>query len=77
MAASTDYRNPKNKLRMLFLLEAWLEAPMFLLALVWLWLFGIELVRGPTPQQQILATIAGGLENRAIVKHLALFHDEP
>jgi predicted Zn-dependent protease len=39
-------------IRSLYRLEAWLEAPMFLLALAWLWLFVTELVRGLTPDEQ-------------------------
>ena len=42
--------------RLLLRLEAELEAPMFLLALVWLWLFVDELVSGLTLWEQGLVT---------------------
>ena len=41
----------RTKYRWLYRLEAWLEAPMFILGLVWLWLLIKELVSGLTPTQ--------------------------
>ncbi|MCW8193798.1 hypothetical protein F6455_03230 [Proteobacteria bacterium 005FR1] len=54
---SGDNRSARGKLRLLYRLEASLEAPMFVLALVWLWLFVVELTAGLTPLQQRIGTV--------------------
>lgn len=55
MAGETA-RRERGNLRLLYRLEASLEAPMFLLAVVWLWLFAVELFSGLTPFQQRMGT---------------------
>ncbi|HEV7350393.1 hypothetical protein [Telluribacter sp.] len=48
--------NPKqrSRYRILYQLESWLEGPMFILALVWLWLFGKELLGSLSPLEEKL-----------------------
>jgi hypothetical protein len=55
-STSKNTRVAHQNLRLLYRLEATLEAPMFLLALVWLWLFAVELTTGLTPVQQRIGT---------------------
>lgn len=55
MASNTE-RREREKLRLLYRLEAALEAPMFLLAVIWLWLFAVEFFSGLTPLQQRMGT---------------------
>lgn len=43
--------------RLLYRLESKLEAPMFLLAIAWLWFFIAELVHGLAPWQQQAVTV--------------------
>ncbi|MFP4004861.1 MAG: hypothetical protein ACLFV8_13890 [Alphaproteobacteria bacterium] len=50
-------RKRRRRYRLLYRLEAGLEAPMFLLAVIWLWLFVDELLTGVSPWQQ--ATVTG------------------
>lgn len=57
MTGRADRQRLGSKLRWLYRLEAWLEAPMFLLALVWLWLFITELSHGLSVAQQRWGTI--------------------
>ncbi|MBC5992219.1 hypothetical protein [Pontibacter cellulosilyticus] len=47
----------QKRFRMLYKLEAWLEGPMFMLAIVWLYLFIVELARGLSPVQEKLVVL--------------------
>ena len=51
----------RQRLKLLFKLEASLETPMFILALVWLWFFVIELARGLTTFQEYLVLVIWAL----------------
>lgn len=53
-AAAADVREKRRRYRLLYRIEAELEPVMFLLAIVWLWLFIVELVYGLAPWQQKL-----------------------
>lgn len=62
MALTDDRRSiERNHSRLLFRLEAGLEMPMFGLALAWLWLFAVELIRGLTPFQDRLVLLIWAL----------------
>lgn len=54
MVTTQIKRKKRKKFRLLIKLEAWLETPMFLLGLVWLWLFMVEVTRGLSPGQEYL-----------------------
>ncbi|WP_439882784.1 hypothetical protein ACSX1A_06345 [Pontibacter sp. MBLB2868] len=53
----TKENTQQKKFRILYKLEAWLEGPMFLLSIVWLYLFIIELARGLSPFQEKLVIL--------------------
>lgn len=52
MTQRTIEFSKENHFRLLYKLEAWLEGPMFVLSVVWLWLFVIELSRGLSQVQE-------------------------
>lgn len=54
-------RKKRKRYRLLHKLEAGLETPMFLLAILWLVYFIIEISQGLTPTQEVLVTIIWGL----------------
>ncbi len=54
-------RKKRKRYRLLYKLEAGLETPMFLLAILWLVFLIIELTQGLTPTQELLVTIIWGL----------------
>ncbi|MFD2515960.1 hypothetical protein ACFSRY_18960 [Pontibacter locisalis] len=47
----------QKRFRILYKLEAWLEGPMFLLSIVWLYLFIVELTGGLSPVQEKLVVL--------------------
>jgi hypothetical protein len=55
--------SPHKRLRILHIMQAWLETPMVILAFCWLGLLILEFTRG--------------LESRVIIYHLALFRNVP
>lgn len=60
--------------RLLYRLEAGLEAPMFLLAVAWLWLFALELLAGLSPLQERAVLAIWGL---FIAEYLLKLHLAP
>lgn len=54
MATTRTKQKKRKKFRLLIKLEAWLETPMFLLGLAWLWLFIVEITQGLSPGQEYL-----------------------
>ena len=59
-AVATSKKKQK-RYRLLYKLEAGLETPMFLLAILWLVFLIIELAQGLTPTQEVLVTIIWSL----------------
>ncbi|RDV11925.1 hypothetical protein DXT99_23150 [Pontibacter diazotrophicus] len=53
----TSEKIQKKRFRILYKLEAWLEGPMFLLSIVWLYLFIVELAKGLSPFQEKLVIL--------------------
>ncbi|MHA6248481.1 hypothetical protein ACXYMU_11125 [Pontibacter sp. CAU 1760] len=53
----TSENTQQKRFRILYKLEAWLEGPMFMLSIVWLYLFIVELVSSTSPLQEKLAVL--------------------
>lgn len=53
----TSEKTQIKRFRILYKLEAWLEGPMFLLSIVWLCLFIVELAKGLSPFQEKLVIL--------------------
>lgn len=60
MAQRTVELFKEKRFRLLYKLEAWLEGPMFVLSVVWLWFFVVELTKGLSQLQERWVLIIWG-----------------